>query len=451
MIGNAGTLGSTPYAEQNPTDVLGLDISCTDGPDIPPTITGLSRSEVEGWFTSHPSGPAPAIRLLVLDNHDSTAPAYTEPVIRHAIWTPDAYLTLLASSGGGCAALLDDPWCFVLQTPRDAGPACSLALSRHGHVVKGLYSYDSKGFRTATGGDPFEPRALMQGERIQSGWRSTGLQIISLPLALAKAHALYIAAALRELLRTVSAAERALGHHAPGTTTTALDPWNLRLHACATQLLDLERRVRLQCQLLAAIATLTATHPHYKTRPYPPLAPLHSQHETWAFDLTTLPRRLENLRSAIATARDQRTTALQLSIAVSSRAMAEAARRDTATMRTIALLTMLFLPSTAVATFFSMGMFDWSARGGRGMLPGGWLWVFFAVAGPLTGGVVGWWLWVVRRGERGVVGREGDVERGELLGDRDGNGVEDVEAGGWERRGEEVDGLEMTVDGKGEG
>ncbi|KAK0817244.1 hypothetical protein LTR75_003224 [Friedmanniomyces endolithicus] len=463
------------YAPQDPPHVLGLDINCTDGEKLPPTSTDLSSDEVLPWFTSHPSGPAPALRLLVLANHSPTSsptwlsePRFTEAVTKHAIWCPDAYLDLLATPSGGCAALLSEPWCFVLRTPSDDdGPACSLALSRRGHVVKGIYTYQSRGHLSPTGTPAFDPLALLETETIQSGWRSTGLQIIALPLAIAKAHARYIAFSLNTALTTISRLEAEITHYTPSPSShpasAAADPtphWTHTLHTLSTALLALERRARLQSQLLTSISLLTATHPHFKTHPvYPPLAPLHSALSAWHFDLATLPRRIANARSAITFLLQQRNAALNLRIAEASREMTQAALRDNATMKAIAILTMVFLPSMAVATFLSMSMFSWSGGGGGGG-PGGeevgskWLWVFFAVAGPLTGGVVGgWWVWT-RRFERGFVEKWGAVEVGVVVRDGDG-GREERGVGGYEgdgrasagtRVGSGVDeGVEMEV------
>lgn len=53
-------------------------------------------------------------------------------------------------------------------------------------------------------------------------------------------------------------------------------------------------------------------------------------------------------------------------------------------MKTIAILTLTFLPGTAVASVFSMnGMFNWSPGPG-GSIASPYLYVFFVVTVPLT-------------------------------------------------------------------
>lgn len=70
--------------------------------------------------------------------------------------------------------------------------------------------------------------------------------------------------------------------------------------------------------------------------------------------------------------------------ATTSTAIAEEAKADGAAMKTIAAMTMVFLPGTFLASVFSMRMLD------------GATWqLFVAIVVPLTVAVVGcWWLWI---------------------------------------------------------
>lgn len=71
--------------------------------------------------------------------------------------------------------------------------------------------------------------------------------------------------------------------------------------------------------------------------------------------------------------------------------MAAAASRDSAAMKTIAFLTMLFLPGAFVASICSTGMFNWQS-GGR--VVSKLFWVYWAFTIPLTIAVgVGWRIW----------------------------------------------------------
>ncbi|KPM38527.1 hypothetical protein AK830_g8045 [Neonectria ditissima] len=76
---------------------------------------------------------------------------------------------------------------------------------------------------------------------------------------------------------------------------------------------------------------------------------------------------------------------ISITIAKNSQISAEETRRDSRSMKTIAMVTLIFLPGTFVASLFSMSMFDWEAGRKEGQLVSTmWLWVYFAIAGPLT-------------------------------------------------------------------
>ncbi|ORY06764.1 hypothetical protein BCR34DRAFT_518735 [Clohesyomyces aquaticus] len=74
------------------------------------------------------------------------------------------------------------------------------------------------------------------------------------------------------------------------------------------------------------------------------------------------------------------------SISEESALIAVAAKRDSAAMKTIALITIIFLPPTFVATFFSMTMFDWTPNPEQpdSRIASVYLWVYWVVAIPLT-------------------------------------------------------------------
>ncbi|KAL8817166.1 MAG: hypothetical protein Q9223_003949 [Gallowayella weberi] len=95
----------------------------------------------------------------------------------------------------------------------------------------------------------------------------------------------------------------------------------------------------------------------------------------------------------------QRDSITSQSIAVDSKKLAEASTRDSSSMKAIAVLTMAFLPSTAVATIFSMGPF-WSNDSDSVFSVSRDFWLYWAIALPLTTVVlVVWqtWLWLYRR------------------------------------------------------
>lgn len=58
-------------------------------------------------------------------------------------------------------------------------------------------------------------------------------------------------------------------------------------------------------------------------------------------------------------------------------------QQDTKTMRTISIVTLLFLPATFVSTLFSMSFFDYDGGSGRWNISE-WIWLYFVIAGVLT-------------------------------------------------------------------
>ncbi|KAI8958129.1 hypothetical protein F5Y11DRAFT_53897 [Daldinia sp. FL1419] len=74
-------------------------------------------------------------------------------------------------------------------------------------------------------------------------------------------------------------------------------------------------------------------------------------------------------------------------------------KRDNAQMRSIALVTMVYLPLTSVASIFSMGVFNWGATGEQPVLTV-YFWVYVAIGGGLTVLTIGLWWGITRSGSR---------------------------------------------------
>ncbi|KAK1948877.1 hypothetical protein LY78DRAFT_708475 [Colletotrichum sublineola] len=76
-------------------------------------------------------------------------------------------------------------------------------------------------------------------------------------------------------------------------------------------------------------------------------------------------------------------------------AIAIATRRDSWQMRSIAFVTMIFLPVTSIETIFSMNVFDWQAKDGEHLITVHF-WLYLAVAGASTALTVGLWVFYTR-------------------------------------------------------
>ncbi|KAF4169943.1 hypothetical protein CNMCM6936_005088 [Aspergillus lentulus] len=86
-------------------------------------------------------------------------------------------------------------------------------------------------------------------------------------------------------------------------------------------------------------------------------------------------------------------------IAHNSYVSAEEARRDGSSMKTIAAITLIFLPATTVASIFSMSMFNWSVEDGQPVITHRF-WVYIIAAIGLTVIVVALWLLWFTRSQR---------------------------------------------------
>ncbi len=90
---------------------------------------------------------------------------------------------------------------------------------------------------------------------------------------------------------------------------------------------------------------------------------------------------------------DQKTS---IDIADASKTIAEETKKDGYSMKTLAVVTMLFLPATSVSSILAMPLFRWD-EGDDNTVVSTKLWVYFVLAIPLTAATVGlWWIWQKR-------------------------------------------------------
>lgn len=96
----------------------------------------------------------------------------------------------------------------------------------------------------------------------------------------------------------------------------------------------------------------------------------------------------------------QRDTRENLRVASISTSIAATTKDDSFVMRTVAVMTILFLPTTAISSMFSMSVFDWHAVGGNAVLSRRF-WIYWAVVAPLTLVVLtAWLIWIYRHKKR---------------------------------------------------
>ncbi|EPS41010.1 hypothetical protein H072_5130 [Dactylellina haptotyla CBS 200.50] len=109
---------------------------------------------------------------------------------------------------------------------------------------------------------------------------------------------------------------------------------------------------------------------------------------TLRYDLDTIPGKIKFQHGMID-------SQISIMIAKNSEFAATAARKDSSFMRTIAIITLVFLPGTFVAAVFSMSMFNWESDGS--IVVSRHIWMYFAIAVPLTLTVMFLWIiWTIR-------------------------------------------------------
>ncbi|KKY14586.1 hypothetical protein UCRPC4_g06715 [Phaeomoniella chlamydospora] len=101
------------------------------------------------------------------------------------------------------------------------------------------------------------------------------------------------------------------------------------------------------------------------------------------FDADTLAQRLANQMQSIFQLTNQRDSRANLAIADFNNELAWQAHGANSSMRTIAFVSLLFLPGTFVASFFDTPMFNWVPSEGK-VLVAEPFWIYWTVSGLLT-------------------------------------------------------------------
>lgn len=100
-------------------------------------------------------------------------------------------------------------------------------------------------------------------------------------------------------------------------------------------------------------------------------------------DIEFIEKRAQAQQAAVYNFLAQRDAKLQRDLAEFSKEISQAAKRDSSAMKGIAILTMVFLPGTYIATFFTMPILDFS---GHSRLPSvsHSFWLYWTITVPLT-------------------------------------------------------------------
>ncbi|TAQ88905.1 hypothetical protein B7494_g2752 [Chlorociboria aeruginascens] len=346
---------------------------------------------------------------------------------------PDYSCVWNNNTGSVCS--LQEPHRFFLQSPRDGDQFCSFAAS--GKHDKNNGTIHTSLLYCAV---PEIADECARWKELPASWKESNLPMIIVPIIILRHHIRFSSKALESLTNRVQKIEQNVA--AAAVEQIDFNRIIRDLHLCNTDLIKLERRWRFETHLASAIREFLTT---YKQPPNRRQEISFSQcriegtsftintgseedtgmnnkfalqNDTFfkkldsdsmlqnrlsdasEYDLSVLPRRIQNQFTAVFNLIAQRDTKATIDLATNSHKIAEATLQDSSSMKTIAAMTLIFLPATFISSFFSMTFFDWHAAPGEGIVES--IWVYFAVAIPLTIVVILCWILWTRKSRQKV-------------------------------------------------
>ncbi|KAH9844576.1 hypothetical protein Tdes44962_MAKER07273 [Teratosphaeria destructans] len=352
-----------------------------------------------------------AIKANLEDNANLPFKQDVLKVVKQQGWVADEYEHLWRRDGGGSAS-------FLLQTPRDGKSFCSLSLvNRERTHCGGLYIAD----------DTYSLDRLLAAQQYQNRHPKVPRDFSILPITVLVHHIDETLSYVQRLAREVTSTEKRI---ADGDIRLEDNGDYKLLNRLNLEHIRLERRARFEAELGQNL--LKYIDEYYRmwialweggTSYIEDMREKIEQQSRYSEqvqrDLEILPRRIKNQSKAISNYVIQRDNKLNIQLAESNKRIAEEARRDnllnlemaaataqvaeetrvdSAAMKTIAVLTLTFLPGTFVASFFSIQMFQWDIPDGSSVSP--YLWVYFVVTIPLTIVVYLLWVWWFKHSQR---------------------------------------------------
>ncbi|KFZ16902.1 hypothetical protein V501_02015 [Pseudogymnoascus sp. VKM F-4519 (FW-2642)] len=362
-----------------------------------------------------------------------------------ALWQNDA----------GSTTLLNGPRRFLMQTPNDGDLFYSMIVQtnapREENSTENSPQRTNQPFNAIliSSNPTVNMPKIAQSFSLPSLWSTTDLPIVILPLEFLLRHIRQVSETLVKLTTEVSCIEDIVidGSKSPAHPEQLVSSINHtfkglinRLHICNREIVKLRRRWHFQMTLARTIVELIEIHDpriaaaqrneinivgdlhlregssvHFvndtndhrnnitDSREYRQLLSVaslqHKLSQSLEYDLDVLPTRISNQFNAIFNLMAQSDTQASLSIAISSRKdneymqhIADATLRDSSSMKTIAILTMAFLPGTFICSFFSMTMFNWNSQPGEPLVSP-YIWIYFVAMVPLTLLVITIWWW----------------------------------------------------------
>ncbi|KAM0714814.1 hypothetical protein Q7P37_009278 [Cladosporium fusiforme] len=334
-------------------------------------------------------------------------------VVKKERWISDEYEHLWGRDGGGSAALTShNTLTFMLQTPRDGESFCSLSLYRDIFQCGGFYCGD--------GG--YSLQELLADVHYENKHPKVPKDFAILPFNILVKHVDETLRQVQLLSRDITATELRL---AEGDISLEENGDYKLLNRFNIEHLRLQRRSNFEIELGRNLKKYFDEYERMWTALWEggtgyidDMRERVEQQDRYSeqvrVDLEIIPRRIKNQSKTITNFIIQRDNKLNIEISTSSRKIAEESRRDnllnielakataqvaeetrqdSAAMKTIAVLTLTFLPGTAIASFFSMNdAFTFNPGPGETIASPN-LWIFFAVTIPVTVATYALWIW----------------------------------------------------------
>ncbi|KAK3615403.1 hypothetical protein LTR56_026611 [Elasticomyces elasticus] len=341
-------------------------------------------------------------------------------IVKEQKWVSDEYEHMWRRDGGGSAALTSHGiLTFLLQTPRDGRSFCSLSLvNRERTHCGGVYICD----------DHYSLDTLLASQIYHNRHPKVPRDFAILPINILVHHVEETLGYVQRLSREMTSTEKRL---ADGDLNLENNGDYKLLNRLNLEHIRLQRRSDFELELAANLvkyideyhrmwSALWEGGTSYIEDMREKIEQQKRYSEQVQRDLDLLPRRIKNQSKTISNFIIQRDNKLNISLAESNKKIAEESRRDnllnlemaaataqvaeqtrqdSAAMKTIAVLTLTFLPGTAIASFFSMTMFQWPFRDDK-QIASPYIYVYFVVTIPVTLLVYAFWLWWFKYSQR---------------------------------------------------
>ncbi|KAF3218167.1 hypothetical protein TWF106_007761 [Orbilia oligospora] len=181
------------------------------------------------------------------------------------------------------------------------------------------------------------------------------------------------------------------------TDTASLAMQSAQMAMCQTAL---ESNMAILEDLIETIAEIESIAPSTKEiRPYlmAEINNLKSRCNSSTLYAQGIQRNISFTQTAIYNLIAQRDSKVNIELAKDSRMLAIASKRDSSSMKTIAVLTIVFLPGTFVSALFAMPVLNWEAKSYPEVTTDKF-WVYWAVTLPMTLLVILTWIvWTKRQ------------------------------------------------------